>query len=48
MYINYHQTQGVMAIYQLQFLDFVVYTVGDIRAERIYFDKARMGKVFIT
>ncbi len=29
-----------MAICQLQFLDFVVYTVNDIHVERIYLDKA--------
>ena len=28
-----------MAICQLEFLDFVVYTVSDIHVERIYFDK---------
>ena len=37
----YYQSQGVMAICQLKFLDFVVYTVNDIHiyVQRIYFDE---------
>ena len=38
-HVYYYQTQGVMAICPLEFLDFVVYTVSDIHVERIYFDK---------
>lgn len=34
----YYQLQGIMAICQLQWIDFVVYTVVDIHVERVYFD----------
>ena len=38
-HIYYFQAQGVMAICQLEFLDFVVYTLNDIHVERIFFNK---------
>ena len=34
----YYQLQGIMAICNLQWIDFVVYTVTDIHIERVYFD----------
>jgi hypothetical protein len=37
-HIYFHQLQGVMAICQLSWIDFVVYTVKDLHVERIYFD----------
>ena len=38
-HIYYYQSQGVMVICQLKFLDFVVYTVSDVYVERIYFNE---------
>lgn len=38
-HIYYYQSQGVMAICQLKFLDFVVFTVSDVYVERIYFNE---------
>jgi hypothetical protein len=38
-HIYHYQSQGVMAICQLKFLDFVVYTVSDVYVERIYFNE---------
>ena len=37
-HIYFYQLQGVMAICQLSWIDFVVYTVKDLHVERIYFD----------
>ncbi|XP_020912942.1 uncharacterized protein LOC110250672 [Exaiptasia diaphana] len=34
----YYQLQGIMAICNLHWIDFVVYTVSDIHIERVYFD----------
>ena len=38
-HVYYYQSQGVMAICQLKFLDFVVYTVSDVYVERINFNE---------
>ena len=43
-HVYYYQVQGVMAICQLCFVDFVVYTVTDVHIERIYFDKVEWEK----
>ena len=34
----YYELQGIMAICQLQWIDFVVYKVVDIHVERVYYD----------
>ncbi len=38
-HVYYFQCQGVMAICQLSYLDFVVFTQKDLHVERIYFDE---------
>lgn len=38
-HIYFFQCQGVMAICQLSWLDFVVFTQKDLHVERIYFDE---------
>ena len=43
-HVYYYQVQGVMAICQLCFVDFVVYTVSDVHVERIYFSKVEWEK----
>ncbi len=40
-HIYYYQTQGVMTICQLKFLDFVVNTVSDVYVKRIYFNEKK-------
>ena len=43
-HIYYYQVQGVMAICQLYFLDFVVYLLNDMHVERVYFDNVEWDK----
>ena len=41
-HVYFFQSQGVMAICQLSWLDFIVYTRSDLHVERIYFDELEL------
>ena len=43
-HVYYHQIQGIMAVCQLEFLDFVVYLLNDMHVERVYFHKVEWEK----